>query len=385
MRTTQAVAAALFSLALPLSLATPAQAAAPPFGAPQPSCAQKVSAVASGTVYGAGYCGGGVTILSRVPGGAWRSAGVAWPNKSPEAVADDGTTTFVVMSCSNFAQGCTTGDPLGKGFFIGKVAHGGRPSALTTLGSTSSSGDAATVAARSGTWWAAWSATDPDRDQAGTGSGVINYRKTFGGAGSGQLTAPADPGGARTFAREPSLVLTDSGAQMVFISQTNSSGATPALQLATAGADGKFTTSAYEPAAGASAESPDIAYSGGRTFIGWSRNGHPALAFAQNGTMRRNDLPYRGTITYAGLSVAASGGLVTVTTTEMFAYQNGTTSRVYARAIDTTGTVQATTELSAAAGRQDPYVRAGVTDSTAARGRATVAFWDGTRQATASQ
>lgn len=384
MRTITMLATAALAVAVPLSVAAPAQAATAPFSTPLPGCAQKVSGVANGTVYAAGFCGGGVTVLSRASGGTWRSSGLAWPHKHPDAVADDGMTTFVVMECGDTDAGCPAVSR-GQTFFIGKVPHGGRPSALTTLGSPEAGGDTATVAARNGQWWAAWSSTVPDYGQTGSGSGVIQYRKTFGGAGSGQLTGPADPSGAHTFAREPSLVLTDTGAEMVFVSQPNASGSTPTLQVATAGADGTFTTTPYGPAAGASVESPDIAYSGGRAFIGWSFDGRPALAFGQNGTDKRIEMPYRGTVTYGGLAVAASGGLVTLTTSETFDYQNGVTSRVYARALDATGTLQRTTELSAPAGRRDPHVRAGVTDSTAARGRATIGFWDGSQQESVSQ
>lgn len=307
------------------------------------------------------------------------------PNQHPEAVADDGTTTFVVMSCTQMDAGCGFADPLGKNFSIGKVPHGGHPSALTQLGRSESSGDAATVAASGGRWWAAWQSTIQDRDRPGSGSQVIAYRKTFGGARQGEVTVPRDPSGTRTFSRQPALVLTGSGAVLAFVTQVDQPGALSTLQLATAGADGRFTTSPYAPATGASAESPDVAFSGGRAFVAWSRNGRPALAFSQNGSTRRIDLPYRGTVEYGGVSVAASGGLVTVTTTERFSYQGGDTTRVYARALDATGTLQGTTELTAPAGRRDPHVQGGVSDSTAARGRATVAFYDGTRQATASQ
>ncbi len=53
--------------------ATPANAAS--FAPAQATCAQLVSAVADGTVYGAGDCGGGVSVLVRRPGSAWRRPG----------------------------------------------------------------------------------------------------------------------------------------------------------------------------------------------------------------------------------------------------------------------------------------------------------------------
>lgn len=380
-----AVPALMMPLVAIASPAASAQAAAPPFAAAQLSCAQKISAVASGVIYGAGYCGGGTTLLVRAPGGAWRGLGVAWPNEHPEAVADDGATTFVVVSCTQSDKGCGFVDPLGKNFAIGKIPHGGRASALTQLGGTEFSGDVASVLASGGKWWAVWGSSVLDRDNPGSGRQVLAYRKTYGGAAHGEIIVPRDPSGARTFSRQPSLALTGAGALLAFVTKVDRADARPTLQVATVGADGRFTPSAYGPAAGASGESPDVAFSGGRTVIAWARSGRPTVALSQNGITQRVDLPYRGTVELGGLSVAASGGVVTVTTSQYFAYQGGNTIRVYAQSVDASGTLLATTELTAPAGRRDPHVFAGVTDSTAAHGLATVAFWDGTRQRSAAQ
>jgi hypothetical protein len=367
-----------------LSLLPAAPAGAASFAPAQATCAQHVSAVADGTVYGAGDCAGGVSIFVRRPGTAWRSLGLGWPDKQVEAVAADETATFVVMSCTMEQSGWQGADPLGKSFFIGKVPHGGRPSALTELGSTES-GDTASVAARGGRWWAAWTSTIRDRDAEGSGSQHVMYRKTFGGVGSGQVPVPRDASGARTFSNEPSIALTGSGAVIAFVSQVEESTGPPTLQLATAGADGAFTTTAYAPAADGPAAAPDVTVSGGRTFVAWSRAGRPALAFARDGSTSRIDLPVRGKVTVAGPTVAASGGRVTVSTAETFSYQGGTTTRVYARSLDAQGALRSTTELTAAAGRQDPHVRGELTDSTAGRGTATVAYAAGPRRWTASQ
>lgn len=362
-----------------------APAAAASFAAAQPTCAQKISAVADGTVYGAGDCGGGVSVLVRSPGGAWRNIGVAWPNKRVEAVAADEVATFIVMSCTSADRGCQTADPLGEEFFIGKVLHGGRPSALTPLGGTELSGDLATVAARGGRWWAAFTQTIRDRDVEGSGSRKIIFRKTFGGAGRGEVTAPQDASGTRVYTYDPAITLTGTGALLAFLTQTAGSGEPAALNTGTAGPDGIFRSEPFAPAAGAPAAAPDVAFSGGRTFLAWSRDGRPALAFERDGSMSRIDLPFRGTVTFAGPTVAASGGRVTVTTAERFPYRGKHTTRVYARALDAHGTLRSTTELTAAAGRQDPYVEGGLSDSTAARGRATVAYSVGSTRLSASQ
>jgi hypothetical protein len=73
-----------------------------------------------------------------------------------------------------------------------------------------------------------------------------------------------------------------------------------------------------------------------------------------------------------------------VTTAETFRYQGAQTTRVYARSLDATGRLLSTTELTAPAGRASPYVTGQVDGSTAARGLATVAFFDG-RHKTATQ
>ena len=379
MRRTATVAA----LAALLLSAAPAAAAPPRYGPLQPACVEVLGALGDGTVYGAGDCGGRITVLQRRPGGSWQPFMAAWRDRQVEAVAVDNTGVFVVVSCSSMAAECGAPAPQGKQFSIGKVPFRGGPTPLTQLGG-SESGDTATVSARDGRWWAAWTDTLRDYDEPGSGSQTIRWRKTFGGPGSGTLSVPAPPEPSmRVFSSDPNLVLTQTGAAVAFVTYADRPNAEPALQLATAGSDGRFETSPYEPAAGAAATAPDLAFSGGRLFVAWARNGRPALGFERDGRHMRTDLPFRGAVW--DVAVAASGGLATVATSEEFAYAGGRTTRVYARSFDTAARLQATTELTAAAGREDPHVRAALHDATAARGRATVAFTAGSRTGTASQ
>lgn len=357
------------------------------FGPVQPTCAQRVAADSDGTLYGAGSCGGSeVRYTVRRPGEAWRDTGLGWPDKRVEAVAADETATFVVVSCTSEQPGCAAADPLGKDWYVGKVPHGGRPSALTSLGGTEFGNDGAAIAARGGKWWAVVGSTVKDRDVPGSGSQTLTYRKTFGGAGRGTVPVPVDPRG-RTLASQPSIALTGDGAALVFVTQVDTPESEPALQLASAGPDGRFTTSQYGPAAGAPAAAPDVTVSGGRTYVAWARAGRLAVGLGQGASARRVDLPTRGAV--GQVSVAASGGRLAVSSAETFAFQGRRTSRVYARLLDGAGAVRSTSELTATSARRDPHVQAGLTDSTAARGRVTVAFGEdiaGTRRSsTATQ
>ncbi len=374
-RRTARLTPGLAALAVLLLSAAPAGASAPAYAPPVAACVTAVSGAPDATVWGAGTCGGRVTLSSHRPSGSWRVVRTAFrAGLAVEAVAADSTGVFVVVSCTSQDDPCNVGDPLGKRFLIGKVPYAGAPTPLTDLGS-SEAGDSATVAARDGRWWAAFTQTLRDFDRPGSGSRTVLWRKTFGGAATGTVPVPADPSGREVLAFDPSIALTAVGAVLTL--RTSVEGDEPEarqLQLATASADGRFTTAPLGPAQGATAEAADVAWSGGRTFVAWSRGGRPALAFERDGRLVRTDLPYRGRVVSDGLSVAASGSLVSVVTTEAFAYREGRTSRTYARSFDATGTLQQTVELTAAAGSTRPYLQSQVTDGTAARGRATVSF-----------
>jgi hypothetical protein len=353
------------------------------FGPAEVACIERVAAVADGTVYGAGRCNGGVAVYVRRPGQPWRSSGILWPHKRVEAVAADQVATYVLMSCTpgEGDHDCDIADPLGHEFFIAKLPHGGRPSAVRHLGGTEGGNTDGTLIARDGQWWAAYTSAIRDRDVEGSGRAVISWTKTYGGAGRGEIALPADAG-ARTFADVPSLAFTSSGVAIAFHSLVDRPGEKERLQLATAGMEGRFTVTPYSPTDPAAAPYSALTSSNGQLVLAWSRDGRPALAIGVHAP--RIDLPSRGTIAYRGISVAASGGLVTVTTAETFLYQRGQTTRVYARILDAAGRLLSTTELTAPAGRANPYLQGRVNGSTAARGLASVAFFDG-RDKTATQ
>lgn len=373
--------AALLAMTVLMTVALTAGAHAAPgeFGPPEAVCIRGLSAVVGGTLYAAGDCSGGVALSVRRPAASWHRSASFWMGMHVEAVAADDTATFVLVSCLPTADGkCPAPPPDGRDYFVGKIPHGGSPSALTLVGSSESSGPA-TIAARGGRWWAAWTTTYRDYDRPGSGSQTVMWQKTYGGAARGSVPVPRDPTGARTFSSSPSIALTGSGAEIAFITQVDLAGAQSQLQLATAGADGAFTTQAYGPAAGAPAMAPDIAYSGGRTFVAWARDSRPAVAFERDGRLQRIDVPHRGDVVPEGVAVTASGGLLTLTTAETFTYQGSLTRRVYVRSISAAGDVGAARELTAGAARTAPHLWGRVLDATAVGGKASVAYSDGTR------
>jgi hypothetical protein len=346
----RARAAALAAVAaLPLLLVAPASAVP----APEPVCrGALVAADASGAVWGACSLSGGVAVTSRRPGRAWAQTAVLWRGWRALAVADDGATTFVVL-----------GQDLpypGTRLAVAKVAHGGRPSAVTELDRTEQFGETASIAARDGRWWAVWTSTVRDLDQPGSGGTSIAYRKTLGGPGRGAVLSTHDA------AIQPSIALTGAGATVGYALYPR--GALRAtLQLARAGAGGRFTSAPVAAADGAGVAAPQVVASGGRTFVAWSRDGRPALADAASPGARR-DLPVRGEV--GDLRLAASGGHRFVVTGQSFTYTGARTTRVYA--YDVTAAGVRVTELTAAAARRDPHLSAHLAGVTAARGTATV-------------
>jgi hypothetical protein len=350
-RAARLTATALPAVLLAVPLAAPAQAAV--YGAPEAVCARAlVAATASGAVWGACSLAGGVAVTSRRPGQAWAQTAVLWRGWRALAVADDGATTFVVLGQDLPYPGTRVA--------VAKVAHGGRPSAVTELDRTEQFGEAASIVARAGQWWAVWTSTIRDLDVPGSGGVSVAYRKTVGGAGRGTVLFTHDA------AVSPSIALTGAGAVVGYALHPRS--ASPAtLQLARAGADGRFTSTPFAPAAGAAAASPAVVSSGGRTLVAWSRDGRPALADATSAGARQ-DLPARGPVT--DLQLAASGGHAYVVTRQAFSYTGARTARVYAADVTTAGV--STTELTAAAARRAPHLVATLSGTTAARGRATV-------------
>jgi hypothetical protein len=310
-----------------------------------------VSAVATGTVFGAGDCGKGVAVARRQPDGSWRTTGAYWSaDLRVEDVAADGAATFVVLS---------RGETGRKTFYVGKQLHGTSSlSALTTLGSTESGADGASVVASGGKWAVGWTETVLARDGGQASSQVVVRGSLLGG-----LTRVLAAGA--TLPGEAALALSSSEVHVLFTEAAQDTRVLRQARVTVGGGHVSYATR-FPPADGARAAMPDATVSGGTLVVAWSRAGAPALAIGA----QRLDLPHRGAVT--DLALAASGGSAFVTTAEMFAYAGGSTQRVYARDVTTTGQ-RASTELSAAAGRTNPNVEVYLHSATAARGLSTVA------------
>lgn len=319
-----------------------------------PACVSHVSAVASGTLYGAGDCGKGIVVSRRLPGRDWETRGAFWPaGHLVEAVAADEVATFVVLSRPS-------GPPDGaRQYVIGKLLHRSSTlSALTTLGSSDIGGDRVSLVARDGRWAAVY--VDRSRIEGEMTTELV-LRKTLGGNGSAGILRD------EVLPAEPSLALGPDGFVLAFTAGRDSR----TLRTARAGLDGRFGDAAdYGPAAGAAAALPAVVVAGGTQVVAWSHGGAPAVSFGRD----RLDLPRRGTVLQVRL--AASGGSAFVTTSERFAHAGGTTERIYARDVGFGG-VRSTQEIGTAYGRQDPRVQLTLRSTTAARGVHTVAYSGG--------
>jgi hypothetical protein len=195
---------------LSLAVRVPASAAAPSFGTPVAVCAQRLAALPSGRVYGAGDCGSGPRLLVSDSGRPWRTAAALWAGYRVESLAVDGTAPFVVVSCDRREPPCKAGSgPRGRGFFIGKVPHGGSRSALTRLGS-SQLDDSADVVATGGHWFAAWTQSVLDN------TGRLLSTLEVGGAAVGGCAASKGIPTSSTAARGvgPVAFLGDRGQQV---------------------------------------------------------------------------------------------------------------------------------------------------------------------------
>lgn len=335
---------------------------------PQAVCVTSLSANASGAVYGAGSCSeDGVTVYRRsASGGAFVAVGTHWRGYRAVDVADDGRATFVLMICHEVADPCGS-DPLTGRYAVAKLPHGGRPSAITRLGEAGGDGS---IAAKDGKWVVAYVDAQAVREPDDRAFSRVVVRGTVD-AGVRAVISPRDPEASpEPTVAQPAVAITEQGVTVAFLDQQP--GVPAVLRTATVDRTDRVLVADFAPAAGAPADTPAIAVSGSRTFLAWSRAGRLALAF--DGA--RRDLPTRGTVTQVAL--AASGGRVLLLDSEQFAYAGGSTTRVYLRQVTLDGAV-AQTELSAAAGRRDPTVRASLNDVTAARGRPTTSFSDGTR------
>ncbi len=349
--------------------ATSASAATPSYGPVVTACVEKVSALPSGRVYGAGDCGRGARLLVRDPGGAWRSAATLWPGYRVEALAADATASFVVVSCDRLEPPCEAGGPSGAGYLIGKVPHGGTRSALTRLGASETTGPA-DVVAKDGRWFAAWTQTFPDRDRPGSGSQEAHWATTMGGTRRGTFPPATDEAPGRVFTNQPSLALAPSGVRAAYTSyRPDDASPTSRLLLDDVTTSGAGVPTPYRPAAGADVSFVRLVVSGGTTLLGWAAAGRPFVGVGG----RAVALPFRGAPD--ALTLAASGGRLFLTTGECFGQpRTGTTNHVYARVLDSTGRLLSSTDV---AGVPVPSCPASVgvpTGATAARGVGTVAL-----------
>ncbi len=353
---------------LPLLLAAPASAAT--FGpATSVPCVERVSAVSTGTVFAAGSCAGRVQVSRREPGGAFRPVG-SWAGDARVVdVAADGAATFVLLARAAAGQG--------EDLLIGKLPHGGRPSALTTLGSSEASVEAS-VTASGGRWAAAWVETVRELDQPGSGSSTLKTRGTLLAAGTQVFNEPRavspsvaygpdkDCGTGAYVAGRP----VPSCAVLVFTASLDEP-----LRITHALPGKRFgSTGGIASNGGAAAALPTVVLSGGTEVFAWSREQRPVLQLGRDGT--RRDLPSRGSVT--GLGLDASSGSAFVVTSELFTSGGSQTQRVYARDV-TAAAVRSVTELPLGPHAADAIVR--LSGVTAARGRATVVTTGGVSDA----
>ncbi|MCU1591547.1 MAG: hypothetical protein JWP11_2803 [Frankiales bacterium] len=332
-----------------LCAAGPVSAAAGPVLAIR-GCAgdTRAAAAADGTVWASSSCG----VESAITPDILRT-GASWTRRGDRAsgrvvsVADDGRYTFTLRSYH------------GTELQLTKIQHdaGYFGYAGLSRGSGSFTG---TVVARDGRYWAVWS----ERTCAADGSDCRQrlFQQRSLGAAPAKTALLADPNGSED---QPSLVLRGDGVVLAFV-RTVSGRRT--LRLAVAGLDGAWSEAGIALADGADVALPDLAVSGGRTLLAWSRNGRPALAidnsWLQFGT--RQDLPYRAPV--SRLAVAASGGRAFVASSACFLYAGASTCRVYLAETRLNAPVIGS-EVSLVA---RPDARWELEDIVAARGRATV-------------
>lgn len=269
-----------------LPAAAPASAATD-----QPGCFARLSAAPNGDVYAAGSCSGDVVTVSRRAASAasFRAVATAWKGFAVRDVADDGASTFVLLHCDGIGGTCRAADPLVGRFAVAKLPHGGRPSAVTLLGDGQGDGS---LAAADGRWVAAYAAAEFRREESERAYSRIEVRGTAVGGARATILPRQPEATPEPFVSQPAVVLRPDGAYVVYVDSRRESDPAPELRTASVTRAGRVTTAAFAPAAGAAADTPAVAASGGHTFVGWSRASRPALAV--DGV--RHDLPSRGQV-----------------------------------------------------------------------------------------
>lgn len=338
--------------------------ASAPEGQPARMCTPgggaRLAALADGSLYAAASCKGhsGVTVLRKPLGGSWvATVSSAWPGWSPVSVADDGGSTFVVV------QKPGIGSPNDTISAIGKVPHGGRPSALTSLGEDETAPDLQVVA-RAGKWRVISGSHSYHSDQAPTAG--LGQTGTLPGA----RTRPPSTG---RLDESPSIALTTDGAVMVWVSrEAPVDGTQPEgpgrLMQATAGADGQWTTRELPQAGGQDASYPKVVVSGSQTIIAWTSRDRAHLV---RGDGPEQVLPAQGAVEGYSLKLAASGGRIFVTARQTLGSPQA--AAIYRQAVASDGSVD-TVELTATADPSSPHAAWGLSSAVAARGVPTAAF-----------
>jgi hypothetical protein len=314
-----------------------------------------LTATADGSVWGVarlperGYpAAGRMVLLHRSPGGTWSRRTLPWSGV-PQAVADDGRTTFLLFS----SHLCSEMDPCRVQ--LAGVPHRGQPSPPRTLGMTEGVGGSSLVA-RDGRWWAVWTESfavrAPDGPRIGAVSRVVQARTMLPAFGPRPVT-PAD-------AYVAGLALRGSTGLLALTTDRG-------LELWAASPAGDFapTGSSFDASWG------DITVAGLRTFIATEREGRLTLAQDRGDLVfSRRVVPTHGAV-QGGVSVAASGGRVYLGYDACTRTSGGAMScRGYVSEAGLAGPVR-TTDVTEPL-RLSADVWGGVTGLTAVRGKATV-------------
>jgi hypothetical protein len=311
----------------------------------------KMAAVGGGTLWGATSCASQpvIQVVTGRPGGTWRHLTTPWSGRVL-AVADDGSTTFVVWTDSRHH------------LQIGRRPHAGPASAPTQL---STQGDDVALVARAGRWWAVWSESGCTNHLEGCSATLWQAKSLGRGIRPERVLAKADQVG--THDGSAGLALRGDDAFLVFL-RVDPDGYV--IHYAKADLDGVWTDGLFAPSVAASSPfRAAITVAGERVIVGWVSNQLPMVS-VQNGSgdFVTYPLPHRAQT--ADVQVAASGGRAFVGHTSCFQYRGGSTCRTYVSTLTADGTVTGTTELSAGTGDHTLW---GLEDLVAAGGVATAA------------
>ena len=340
------------------------------YGAPQrvQACSTATSAAvtktvstADGSVWGLTSCRlGRLHLLHRSPAGTWSSRALPFSGR-PEAVADDGRTTFFLFSPGYQPNG-------GNRLWIAKVPHGGTPSAATSLLASGSEEAAhASLVASAGTWWAVWDTVGYGDSRQTYGTSLMQARSMV------PAFAPRRIDLGSAFDLRPHLALRGAGAVLAATRGGGSdgrAGQAPVFALADANGSwvqrdlgvGPFSTDAV---------AEDLTVAGSRTLLA-IRDGSSLRLAMDDGQLQFTSRNAPTRATPRAVALAASGGRAFLAHSACFTSSAGAnTCRAYVAEAGVTGPLL-TTEVSAPFGRADPGTQVELDDISASRGRATV-------------